>query len=151
MKFWTFGVTLTMTIAIQSLHKTLQLMTMYQSIKLACKRISSSVESHILIYTSPNCDLDLEVSTSIFLHDTLAHDDASQYQVWSQKVQWFRRYYLDKPSSTFRNSAVTLALNTAIQFSHKKLQLMMMYHYIKFGCKRVSSSEDIIESYLNYI
>ena len=28
------------------------------------------------------CDLDLKNSKPSFLHDTLAHNDASQYQVW---------------------------------------------------------------------
>ena len=33
-------------------------------------------------YMRPHCDLELEDSKTVFLHDTLAHDDASQYQVW---------------------------------------------------------------------
>ena len=35
---------------------------------------------------SPQCDLDLEDSKPIFLHDTLAHDEASPYQVWLQDL-----------------------------------------------------------------
>lgn len=34
---------------------------------------------------SPNCNLDLEDSTPMFLHDTLVHDGAPPYQVWLQK------------------------------------------------------------------
>ena len=30
----------------------------------------------------PFCDLDLENNELIFLHNTPAHDDVSQYQVW---------------------------------------------------------------------
>ena len=45
---------------------------------------------------SPCCDLDLENSKPIFLHDTQAHDDASQYQLWFKNVWRFRRYHLDK-------------------------------------------------------
>ena len=29
------------------------------------------------------------------LHDTPAHDHAPPYQVWLQKIKWFRRYFLD--------------------------------------------------------
>ena len=29
-----------------------------------------------------HCDLDFEDTKPIFLHDTLAHDDASPYQIW---------------------------------------------------------------------
>ena len=32
----------------------------------------------------------------IHSHDTLPHSDASPYHVWLQKVQQFRRYFLDK-------------------------------------------------------
>ena len=41
---------------------------------------------------SPCCDLDLVNTKPIFLHDTLAHDDASSDQVWLPKNQQFRRY-----------------------------------------------------------
>ena len=46
----------------------------------------------------------------IFLHDTPAHDDASQYQVWWQNVWQFRRYHLDKHTLTFLTFTVTLTL-----------------------------------------
>ena len=68
---------------------------------------------------------DLEVSTPIFVHDTHAHGDASKQQNCSQKAQWFRIYSLNKHSLTFWTFAVTLTLNTAIQFSHKRLQLIL--------------------------
>ena len=35
---------------------------------------------------SPHCDLDHEDSKPIISHDTLAHDDASPYHVWLQKI-----------------------------------------------------------------
>ena len=85
--------------AIQSLHKTLQLMVMYQSIKFGCKRISSSVdmvETVISDCMSPHYALNHEESKPIFSPHILALDDASPYQVWSQKVQQYRRYYLEK-------------------------------------------------------
>ena len=39
--------------------------------------------------------------------------------------------------------ATTLTLNTAIQFLHKALRLMIMYHQTKFDSKRINISEDI--------
>ena len=61
---------------------------MYHPIKFACKKISSAadmVEAGILDQMSPHCDPKLDDSKPIFLHDTLAHDVASPYQVWLQK------------------------------------------------------------------
>ena len=65
-----------------------------------------------------------------------------------------QKYLLDKHSLKAWTSDVTLTLNTAIQSFHKTLQLMMMYIHTKFGmmhthnmfgCKRISSSDDIVE------
>ena len=39
------------------------------------------VETVIFDYVRPNCDFDLEDSKPVFLHDTLAHEDASPYKV----------------------------------------------------------------------
>ena len=55
---------------------------MYHPIKFGYKKISSSVdmvETVIIHYMSPQCDLDLEDSKPIVLHDTLAHDDVSTF------------------------------------------------------------------------
>ena len=57
---------------------------MYHPLKFGCKKISSSadiVETVISDQMSPHCDPELEDSTPIFLHDTLAHDVASPYKV----------------------------------------------------------------------
>ena len=57
-------------------------MMKYHPIKIGCKKISSSVvmiETVILDYMSPHCDLELKDRKPIFLHDTLAHDDALSY------------------------------------------------------------------------
>ena len=65
-------------------------MMLYHPIKFGCKKISASeymVETVIFDYTSPYCDFDIENGKTIFLHDTLAHDAASPYRVWLQKVQ----------------------------------------------------------------
>ena len=59
-------------------------MLMYYPIKCGCKKISSSadmVETAVLDYISHHSDPDFEDSKPIFLHNTLAHDDASPYQV----------------------------------------------------------------------
>ena len=72
---------------------------MYQTIKFGGKRISSSVdivETVIFDYMNPHCDL--QNSKPVFLHDTLAHDAASPYKVWVQKVQHLRRYRPDEHS-----------------------------------------------------
>ena len=97
-------------------------------------------------WMSTHCVLDLEDSKPIFSQDTLAYNDASSYQGWLQKVQTFRRYCLAKHSLTFWTFAVTLTLNTAIQFSHKILRHLMMSHQDKFACKRINSSDDRVEN-----
>ena len=51
-------------------------------------------------YISPYCDLDLEDSIPILVHDTPAQDDGPPYQVWIQKVELFRGYLLDKARQT---------------------------------------------------
>ena len=70
--------------AIQSFHKTIQLMMMCHQTKFSCKRISSSEDilvSHYLDYMFLKCDLDLENSKQIFLENNLAHNDAPPNQV----------------------------------------------------------------------
>ena len=90
---------------IQPLYKTLQFM-MYHPIKVECINIESSVdlvETVISDYMSPHCECDLDLdSKPIFLHDTLAYDNASPYQVWLQKVQQLRRYCPDEHSLEFK-------------------------------------------------
>ena len=39
-----------------------------------------------------------------------------------------------------------LTLKTTIQFLHKALQHMMIYHPIKFGYRKISSSVDMVET-----
>ena len=53
----------------------------------------------MIIFISP-CDLDLEDSIPILVHDTPSRDDAPPYQVWVQKVELFRGYLLDKARQT---------------------------------------------------
>ena len=66
-------------------------------------------------YMSANCHLGLDNSKPIFWHNTLAHCDASPYQIWWQRVDGFRRY-LDKHSLTFWTFTVTLTLNALVIF-----------------------------------
>ena len=57
---------------------------MYHPIKFDRKEISSSIDmigTVISDYMSPLYDPKLEDSKPIFLHDTMAHDHASPYQV----------------------------------------------------------------------
>ena len=72
---------------------------MYHPITCNYKKISSSVdmvETVISDQISPNCDPELQDSKPIFLHDTMAHDVASTYQVWLQMVQQLKRYRPDE-------------------------------------------------------
>ena len=76
-------------------------MMMYHPINCGCKKISNSadmVETVISDQVVPHCDSELEDSKPIFLHDILAHDVASPYQVWLQKVQHLRGYHPDEHS-----------------------------------------------------
>ena len=50
---------------------------------------------------------------------------------------------------TFRTFIVTLTLTTTILLLHKTLQLMMMYNTIKFGCKKISSSVNMVEAVIS--
>ena len=57
--------------------------------KFGCEKINSSadmVETVTFDQMSLHTDPEPEDSKSIFLHDTLAHDNASTYQIWLQKV-----------------------------------------------------------------
>ena len=38
----------------------------------------------IFVYISPHCDLDIQDSEQIFPRDTLAHNNAPPYQIWSK-------------------------------------------------------------------
>ena len=60
---------------------------------------TSTLEDSVETYfdcTRPCCDLVLDNSESIFLHNTPPHDNTPPYQVWLKMVEWFRRYRPDK-------------------------------------------------------
>ena len=99
----------------------------------------------ILIIWALTVTLILETANIFFVHDSLAHDDASPYQVWYQTVLWFWRYHQDKHSLTFWILAVTLTLNTVIRFFHRTLWLVMLYYSPKSGWKWTCSLEDIVQ------
>ena len=90
-------------------------------------------------------DLDLEHNNQIFTQgqDTPANDDIPSHQSWWQKDQQF--------SSYGRNSQIILALTVIMtlkitnQYLHITLWPMMIQHHTQFGCKRFSSSEDIMQ------
>lgn len=100
-------VTLTLHKAIQPFQETHQLV--HHQTEFGCIRISSSEDmvrnktkkQSYFDYRSPNCDFDLEDSKTIFLRDSLAHDDAASYQVWLQNVTSSRGYYPHKHSMKF--------------------------------------------------
>ena len=48
-------------------------------------------QSYFDYIMKPHCDFDFDVSTSVFLPDSQAHDDALPYQVWLQQVERFRK------------------------------------------------------------
>ena len=56
------------------------------------QKFKNTVKIVIFDYISPGCDLDTKDSEQIFPHDTLPHNNTSQYQVWLKMVEWFRRY-----------------------------------------------------------
>ena len=70
----------------------------------------------------------------------------SAHALWLPWDHWYRRYGIHKESIMFWTFTVTLTLKTTIQFLHKTFQLMMMYHLIKFGCRKTSSSMHIAET-----
>ena len=79
-------------------------MMMYHPIKFGCKKISSSadmVETVISDQMSHHCDPELEDRKPAILRDILAHDVASPYQVWLQKVKELRRDCPDERSLEF--------------------------------------------------
>ena len=130
-------------------------MIMYHHTKFACQRINSFIQykSNFLFICALAVTLTLKIANNFFLHDTLAHDAASPYQVWQQNVLQFKRYHPDKCSLTFWTFAVTLPLTAVIPFFHRILQqLMMPYYQTKFSFKLTSSLEDKqILSYLDPI
>ena len=84
---------------------------MYHPIKCGWWNINSSadiVETVIFDQMSSYCDPELEDSKPIFLHDTFAHDVASPYRVWLQKVQQLKRYHSDEHLLEFWTFPVTL-------------------------------------------
>ena len=137
--------------AIQFLHKTLWLMIIYYQTKFGSKRIRSSEDI---------------VETVIFwslwaLVVTLTLKTANQSFWKTICSQWcitipsliVKGLTIKKISSgqTFiniLNFAITLTLNTIIQFLHKTFWLMIMHYQTKFGSKRISSSEDIAECHI---
>ena len=101
---WAFTVTLTSKTANQPFHMTLWLIIMHNHTKFGDKRFSTyctdkysltfwSFAQSYVDYISPHCDFDLEDSKPIFRMTLwFMHDNTLEYQVWSQRVEQFRRY-----------------------------------------------------------
>ena len=85
------------------------------------------------------CDLDLEDRNPFFAHDTLAYNDASPYWVWLQMFQRCTRYH---PELTLTET-FNLGCDIDLEHSNPILSLdtsllMMIYHQIELGCKRLT-------------
>ena len=78
--------------------------------------------------------LSLFISNSTPRHLVCLHMDRNQ---------WCGKYRTDQQVFTI---LVTLTLNTASQSFHDRHWFMMIHRNIKFGCKRISSFEDIVEA-----
>ena len=82
------------------------------------------VETVISDQMSHHCDPELEDRKPAILRDILAHDVASPYQVWLQKVQQQGRYHSDNILNShifiILSLTVTLSLKTANQFFERQ-------------------------------
>ena len=90
---------------------------------------------------SPCCDLGLEESN--FFRATLwlmmlPHHTKFGNKMFggSEDIIWTNIH------QHFENFAVTLTLNTVIQFFNRTLQFMMLYYHTMFGCKWTSCLGD---------
>ena len=99
---------------------------------------------------NPHCDPELEDYKPIFLHDNLAHQVASPYQVWLKKASSWADIVQMNIHWNILNFFCDLDLdhNRAIQSFHKTIHLMMMCHHTKFICKRISHSDNISKSHI---
>ena len=89
---------------------------------------------------NPRCDLDLEDSKQFLFRVTLWLILQHHHAKFGDKM-FCGSYHPDKYSLF----AVTLTLNTVMQFFRRTLWLIMLYYQTKFDCKRTSSLEDIVE------
>ena len=96
------------------------------------------------------CDLDLEDSNPFFAHDTQVYNDVSPYWVWLQKVQHYHKISSKVTLIETFNFGCDIDLEYSNPiFSLDTSLLMMIYHQIEFGCKRLIGLElinDIVES-----
>ena len=81
----------------------------------------------------------LKIATH-FLRMTLAYNDVSPYWVWLQKVQRFISSKLTLIETFNLDCDIYLEHCNPI-FSLYTSLLMMIYHQIEFGCKRLASLE----------
>ena len=80
-----------------------------------------------------------------FFYDILAYDDVS-LQVWSQKVQQFRWYRQDKQLKCLDTDC-----DPDLEHRNPIFSLDTYDDLHRFGCRRIFSSEYIVESYFEYI
>ena len=108
------------------------------------------VETAISDQMSPYCDHELADSKPTFLLDTLAHDVASPYQVWLQKVQQQSRCHSDEHSLKFWTFSVTFSLTTTEQSNLFTRQSSLWWWAIQPSLvpKRICSSDEIFKSHI---
>ena len=116
--------------------------------KFGYKMISSSEkidESHILIIKALTVTLALKTAKQPFRltrwlmrmrHETKFGENGSAVQKISSRQH----------SLIFLSFAVTLTLNTTNHFVHKTLRLIINFHKTEFGCIRIGSSKDKVET-----
>ena len=74
------------------------------------------------------------------------NNSAATHLAWLQRHQWYRIYRTDNHSVKFRTITVTLTLTlTMTQQSTLLARFMTKYCQTKSGCKRIGSTEDMVE------
>ena len=103
---------------------------------------------HIIIWAI-TVTLTLKDSKVIFLHYSLTHDDAYHTKFGCKRLYCSEHNCPHKPELKFWTFARTLTLTMAIWSFEKMFRLMLMYHWYRFGCKKIISSENTIETVYN--
>ena len=69
-----------------------------------------------------------------------------QHLNWLPRDQWYRKYMIDKESVKFWTLTVILTSNKKIKCLQKTFHPMMIYHPIKFDCKKINNSVHMVET-----
>ena len=102
----------------------------------------------IFDYISLHCYLDLEDNKPIFSHHTLVNDYSYHTKFGKKKKKKFSVHNISL-TQTFTdtlNFHCDFEVECSNLYFNKTLQVMVMYHQVKTGCKKISSSEDAEET-----